>query len=246
MNVTKDYYGILGILPSAEFAVIKAAYKAMMTIYHPDKCQCSKEDAHKRCVEINEAHNVLSDKSKRAHYDKEREKLNTKFSFREEEQTHSASNTLTKDWSTVTKYHPNLDSIEKDLDKLSPKLAFSFKLKMLEEKRFNQALGIARNMEFDFLENYFGENSVIKDFAKQLLMSERRDAAKQLNKVITLLGNDINPYYIIDTIENEFNLKQEIKKNKIKDDLFILYISNSVIFILLFIFISISIGFLIN
>ena len=33
----KDYYGVLGVTPTAELAVIKAAYKALAAIYHPDK-----------------------------------------------------------------------------------------------------------------------------------------------------------------------------------------------------------------
>ncbi len=33
----KDYYGILGVTATAELAVIKAAYKALAAIYHPDK-----------------------------------------------------------------------------------------------------------------------------------------------------------------------------------------------------------------
>jgi molecular chaperone DnaJ len=37
MNIDKDYYGILGVSPHAEFVVIKAAYKALASRYHPDK-----------------------------------------------------------------------------------------------------------------------------------------------------------------------------------------------------------------
>ena len=33
----KDYYGVLGITPIAELAVIKAAYKAVAAICHPNK-----------------------------------------------------------------------------------------------------------------------------------------------------------------------------------------------------------------
>ena len=36
MNIDKDYYAILGVLPSAEEIVIKAAYRALSKRYHPD------------------------------------------------------------------------------------------------------------------------------------------------------------------------------------------------------------------
>ena len=46
MNQEKDYYAILGIIPNAELVVIKAAYKAMLSVYHPDRFKGSKEKAH--------------------------------------------------------------------------------------------------------------------------------------------------------------------------------------------------------
>ena len=51
--MSKDYYSILGVLPSAEPAVITAAYKALSKLYHPDVYQG--EDANDRMVDINEA-----------------------------------------------------------------------------------------------------------------------------------------------------------------------------------------------
>ena len=35
----KDYYLILGVLPDAQDVVIKAAYKALVQRYHPDRFQ---------------------------------------------------------------------------------------------------------------------------------------------------------------------------------------------------------------
>ena len=36
MDPNKDYYAILGVHPTAEKAVIDAAYKALAKRYHPD------------------------------------------------------------------------------------------------------------------------------------------------------------------------------------------------------------------
>ena len=70
MNVTqKNFYTILGVIGSAESAVIKAAYKALMMIYHPDRYDGDKKDAIRKSKEINEAYAVLIDLEKRKKYD---------------------------------------------------------------------------------------------------------------------------------------------------------------------------------
>jgi len=40
-----DFYRILGVIDTAELVVIKAAYKALMMIYHPDKFEGDKDEA---------------------------------------------------------------------------------------------------------------------------------------------------------------------------------------------------------
>ncbi len=63
----KDYYKILGVSREANADEIKAAYRKLARKYHPD---VSKEpDAETRFKEVNEAHEVLKDPEKRAHYD---------------------------------------------------------------------------------------------------------------------------------------------------------------------------------
>jgi len=69
MDKTKDYYAILGVLPTAEDVVIRAAYKVLAQRYHPDRTQETGPDASKRMALINEAYTVLSDPDKRKEYD---------------------------------------------------------------------------------------------------------------------------------------------------------------------------------
>ena len=64
----RDYYEILGVPKSASDDEIKKAYRKLAIKYHPDKNQGDKE-AEAKFKEINEAHDVLSDKQKRARYD---------------------------------------------------------------------------------------------------------------------------------------------------------------------------------
>jgi len=68
----KDYYAILGIAPSAEEVVIRAAWKALSQRYHPDRYVGDVSKANARMVEINEAYSILSDPIRRQTYDKSR------------------------------------------------------------------------------------------------------------------------------------------------------------------------------
>ena len=66
----KDYYAILGVLPTAEDFLIKAAYRAKAQNYHPDKWKGSANEANQKMGEINEAYSVLGDVEKRKAYDR--------------------------------------------------------------------------------------------------------------------------------------------------------------------------------
>ncbi len=63
-----DYYQKLGVSRTSEDVVIRAAYLALMRRYHPDTNQSS--SAAERAREITTAYEVLSDKNKRAAYDR--------------------------------------------------------------------------------------------------------------------------------------------------------------------------------
>ena len=64
----KDYYSILGISRNADEKEIKQAFRRLARKYHPDVNPGNKE-AGAKFKQINEAHEVLSDKEKRKKYD---------------------------------------------------------------------------------------------------------------------------------------------------------------------------------
>lgn len=66
--MSKDYYNILGVNKTASDDEIKKAYRILAKKYHPDLNQGSAEAAEK-LKEVNEAYEVLSDKTKRKNYD---------------------------------------------------------------------------------------------------------------------------------------------------------------------------------
>ena len=65
----KDYYAVLGVSRTATEEDIKKAFRKLARKYHPDLNPGDK-GAEAKFKEINEAHEVLSDKDKRTKYDK--------------------------------------------------------------------------------------------------------------------------------------------------------------------------------
>jgi DnaJ-class molecular chaperone len=63
--MSTDYYKILGVEKTASDAEIKKAFRKLAHKYHPDK-----GGDEKKFKEINEAYQILSDKEKRAQYDR--------------------------------------------------------------------------------------------------------------------------------------------------------------------------------
>jgi curved DNA-binding protein CbpA len=65
-----DFYTVLGVLPTSDDEVIRAAYRALMLKYHPDTNQTPEATA--RAASINEAFAILGDRQRRAAYDDQR------------------------------------------------------------------------------------------------------------------------------------------------------------------------------
>lgn len=73
MDVSKDYYRILGVSPSASLTDIRRAYRVQAVRWHPDMHVGESPEmiriAEYRFKEVNEAYSILSDPAQRSNYD---------------------------------------------------------------------------------------------------------------------------------------------------------------------------------
>jgi len=68
MATKRDYYEVLGVSKDASDADVKKAFRRLAMKYHPDRNPDS-TDAEEKFKEAKEAHDILSDRQKRAAYD---------------------------------------------------------------------------------------------------------------------------------------------------------------------------------
>jgi curved DNA-binding protein CbpA len=204
-----DHYQVLGVLRDAEQIVITAAYRALASMYHPDRWKGDKDLATKRMADINVAYGVLCDPEKRDAYDKEHNSSTSSMGDEAEsvdEAFDSAMSELEARWKTAVEVLPDLAGIRQHLEKTAHRLAFAFVVVMLDSKKFQQRQEIAYELEKRFLEAHFGSNPEIIRFAKALIELGRRDAVRALNNYVDVLGSDLNPDLIIKKVTDEFGI----------------------------------------
>ena len=208
MNSSSDYYQTLGVLPDAESVVITAAYRALASLYHPDRWKGDKGFANNKMAEINVAYATLSDPEKRAKYNQSHKQSHNSYEdddSQTDEAFDSALSELEIRWQVATEIFPDLQNIRNRLSKTSHRLAFAFVTMILETKKFDSRIVIANSLEKKFLELHFGTNSDIIFFARALINSGQKKAIVALNKYVDVLGSSIDPQLVIGKISRDFN-----------------------------------------
>ncbi len=225
MSHAVDHYKILGVLPDAEQIVIVAAYRALASLYHPDRWKGDKDESTKRMAEINVAYGVIGDVSKRAEYDRSRSTGTTSMDDAEESMDaafDSAISELEARWEIAVSVVADLADIRKHLERTAHRLAFAFMVLMLEGKDFQNRHEIASRLERRFLEEHFGSDPKIVEFAKQLIQLGQRQAIRRLNQYVDVLGSKLDASLIIEKIVQEFLIdiyRGKQKKSRETDEL---------------------------
>lgn len=212
MGNDEDLYAVLGVLPNAEDIVITAAYRALAARYHPDRWKGPKEIAHERMSEINRAYGILSDADKRADYDLQRKNYHQTFGDATDERSNAFDDALAgleERWTVAVSVFPKLAELRKRLSKTSHELAFGFVTLLLGTRRFNQAEQIAKGMEQTFLERFFGTDPFVLQFARELIALGLQDAVKALNRLVDVLGSDVDASLLINKVTREFSVNEK-------------------------------------
>src|SRR5215831_16982937 len=68
----------------------------------------------------------------------------------------------------------------------------------------DQRSEIADRLEAIFLHSYLGTNDQILNFARLLIARYMKTAAKELNRALSVLGNDVDPSVVINRISEKY------------------------------------------
>jgi curved DNA-binding protein CbpA len=207
----KTFYQVLGVLEDAEQVVIRAAYRALSQKYHPDKVQNEMAPGSPRMADINRAYDTLSDPAKRAEYDAYLSSIggkNDTSQLNDDAEDGVDDQSFDKAWEIAKEFYPKIESEYNRLRKTNKKLAFAFKAILLDHKIYEMSGEIAEKLETGFLKQYFGEDPEILEFARQLIHSGNRELAKELNKIVSIMGKSVSLGQIKKTFEKRFGQEE--------------------------------------
>lgn len=225
MTSDDDLYEVLGVLPDAEQVVITAAFRALVSKYHPDRWTGDPAQAHAQTVRLNKAYEVLGDPAKRSAYDRTRTASNG-HQFAGDEDTQEAAfgealSELEERWQIAVSVMPALAHLRASLAKTSHRLAFAFVQTLMQTRSFDQADHLARHMEQAFLERHFGTNPKVVAYARELITLGERGAVRALNRLVEVMGSALDEP-IIRRIDQDFcipekrsdRLKEQVERQK--------------------------------
>ena len=200
-----DHYAILGVLPSADIEIIRAAHRVLAKRYHPDTTTLPQEEARRRFRQIQDAYDVLSDPSKRKQYNASRAAGPSSGEYDADTEEADADTELEADWQFAVEYFPEAERLAQGLRQLSPSLALAFRTTLLRSRQFDHASKVGAGLRGEFLSRFFGQNEEVQDLAEACLRKGRRDAALEINRAVKILGASLNSEVVRDRINKKFN-----------------------------------------
>ncbi|HFB65819.1 MAG TPA: hypothetical protein ENJ60_09810 [Aeromonadales bacterium] len=210
----QNHYKVLGLTPDVEVDVIRAAYRALSRKYHPDRYNGDENHANELMKKINVAYEILSNTEKRAEFDNIWGHSDDYQESEQNEEKYSAAMEIDDDWNFALEYYPALESLYSRLYIISPQIAYGFKILIIDTQEFSNPQKIAKKIEVQFLQKYFGLNIRIQNVALKYIMCGNRIAAKELNKAVNVFGNNIDVNKILSKISKKYPIEDGSKKHK--------------------------------
>jgi curved DNA-binding protein CbpA len=209
MDLERDYYADLGVLPDVSREVIRAVYLALAKRFHPDTG--GEHADQEKFKTINAAYEILYDEIARGEYDEGRTKHQQSSYNRDvEDEEDLIDDELAGDWETAVEYYPDLEKLRMEISAISSALSVVFQGTILGNKNFEAAAKVKQEIIEQFVERYFGKNEIVKQFALEALKNGRRDVAKELNRAVRVLGGSLDPKTVFPKIIAKFAYKTEV------------------------------------
>jgi hypothetical protein len=194
---TPDHYHALGLARHAEPVVIKAAYRALASLYHPDRNPAP--DAIERIQRINIAHDVLSDPVRRQAHDATLLGHPAPVAAVDD-----SPDPLAEPWKLALGFFPEIRPLHARLERLSVQMADEFRLHLLQHQQFAQAPALAERLRTEFLGRHFGSDLALIDYAEQLLLAREMDAARFVSQIVSVLGGSVTVDSVREKIAQRF------------------------------------------
>lgn len=194
-----DHYQTLGLARHAEPVVVKAAYRALASLYHPDRNPAP--DAIERIQRINIAHDVLSDPVRRQAYDATLLGHSTPAPAAPDD---DSPDPLAERWKLAVGFFPEIRSLHARLERLSVQMGDEFRLQLLQHQQFAQAPALAERLRTEFMGRHFGTDPALLDYAEQLLLAREIDAARFVSQVVSVLGSSVTVDSVREKIEQRY------------------------------------------
>jgi len=191
-EIELDPYKILGIPLKADWELVKATYKSLIKIYHPDVFKGEKAFAENRISDLNNAYEFLSDPETKEAYDASIDEgtyQQDEYQPNEnEDEQKAAINALKEEWNFACEYYPHLQDEFSNLQKLNKQIALIFMATIVEKKLYHDALELKEYLENYFLTSKFGEDKELQEIAKYAIYRGEKRYALELNQLLIRLG----------------------------------------------------------
>jgi hypothetical protein len=196
-----DHYHTLGLARHAEGVVVKAAYRALASQYHPDRNPSP--DAIERIQRINAAYEILSDPARRLAYDAS---LGATVEGGQDATVPVDDDTdpLAESWQLAIGFFPDLVAQHAELRRFSPRLADDFRLQLLQHQDFTASAALAERFKRDYLKRHFGADDALQHYAEQLIKAREVDAARFVNRIVTVLGPSVGVASVRSKVEERY------------------------------------------